>query len=73
MKVQTIQKKTHRYRKRLTDIENKFVVTKAEKERGEGQTKSMGLTDTNTTYKIDNSYTVLLKLFPLSYNTYNGI
>jgi len=42
-----IPKKTHRYRKRLTDIENKFVVTKAEKERGEGQTRSMGLTDTN--------------------------
>ena len=31
---------------RLTDIENKFVVTKGERER-EGQIRSLGLTDKN--------------------------
>ena len=33
--------------KRLTDTENKLAVTKREKEDGEGQIKSIGLTDTN--------------------------
>ena len=40
-------------RNRLTDIENKLVVTKGERERGEGQIRGMGLTDTNSICKID--------------------
>ena len=34
-------------RNRLTDIKNKFVITKGEREGGEGQIQGMGLTDTN--------------------------
>ena len=34
-------------RNRLTDIENKLMVTKGKNEEGEGQIRSMGLIDTH--------------------------
>ena len=47
-------------RSRLTDIENELVVTKGEREGGEGQIRGMRLTGTATIYKIDKKqgYTV---------------
>ena len=45
---------------RFTDIENKLMVTKGERERGEGKIRGMGLKDPTIIYKIDKQqgYTV---------------
>lgn len=45
---------------RFTDIGNKLMVTKGERERGEGKIRGMGLKDPTIIYKIDKQqgYTV---------------